>query len=39
MNPKGKPPRLRLLRWLRQMFFDDAATPPCRGAAVVQGGE
>src|SRR5947199_4922106 len=26
MNPKGKPPRLRLLRWLRQIFFDDAAT-------------
>src|SRR5437773_8681863 len=33
MNPKGKPPRLRLLRWLRQIFFDDAATPPCGGAA------
>src|SRR5438046_5542785 len=32
MNPKGKPPRLRLLRWLRQIFFDDAATPPCGGA-------
>src|SRR5437867_13350815 len=32
MNPKGKPPRLRLLRWLRQIFFDDAATPPCSDA-------
>src|SRR6266516_4619553 len=32
MNPKGKPPQLRLLRWLRQIFFDDAATPPCGGA-------
>src|SRR5437867_8288431 len=32
LNPKGKPPRLRLLRWLRQIFFDDAATPPCGGA-------
>src|SRR5204863_4402601 len=32
MNPKGKPPRLRLLRWLRQIFFDDAATPPCGDA-------
>src|SRR5438309_11401666 len=32
MNPKGKPPRLRLFRSLRQIFFDDAATPPCRGA-------
>src|SRR6266566_5385185 len=32
MNPKGKPPRLRLLRWLRQIFFDAAATPPCGGA-------
>src|SRR5204862_6778318 len=32
INPKGKPPRLRLLRWLRQIFFDDAATPPCGGA-------
>src|SRR5437667_12355056 len=28
MNRKRKPPRLRLLRWLRQIFFDDAATPP-----------
>src|SRR5437763_15156807 len=32
MNPKGKPPRLRLLRWLRQIFSDDAATLPCGGA-------
>src|SRR5436189_2319606 len=32
MNPKGKPPRLRLLRWLRHIFFDDAATPPCGSA-------
>src|SRR5436853_6160504 len=32
MNPKGKPPRLRLLWWLRHIFFDDAATPPCGGA-------
>src|SRR5438876_7037812 len=35
INPKGKPPRLRLLRWLRQIFFDDAATL----LAAVQGGE
>src|SRR5437773_6217510 len=39
MNPKGKQPRLLLLRWLRPIFFDDAATPPFGGAAVVQGGE
>src|SRR5207249_7875917 len=32
MNPKGKPPRLRLLRWHRQIFFDDAATHPCGSA-------
>src|SRR5437867_7200213 len=30
MNPKGKPPRLRLLRWLRQIFFDDAALRWCK---------
>jgi len=29
---KRKTTRLRLLRWLRQIFFDDAATPPCGGA-------
>src|ERR1041384_562947 len=25
---KGKPPRLRPLRWLRDIFLDDAATSP-----------
>src|SRR3989440_1525043 len=28
----GKPSRLRLLRRLRGIFFDDAATPPCLDA-------
>src|SRR5436190_1514407 len=28
----GKPPRLRLLRRLRGILFDDAATPPCLDA-------
>ena len=37
---KGKPPRLRRLRWLREIYFDDAATPPCgdarRGITLAQ---
>src|SRR5437867_13077846 len=32
---KRKTTRLRLLRWLRQIFFDDAATPPCGGACAL----
>ena len=37
---KGKPPRLRRLRWLRDIYFDDAASPPCgdarRGITLAQ---
>src|SRR5947208_3595470 len=29
MDAKGKPPRLRSLRSLLDIFLDDAATPPC----------
>src|SRR6185295_8848435 len=32
MDAKGKPPRLRPLRSLRDIFLNDAATPPCGGA-------
>src|SRR5213593_1637175 len=32
MDAKGKPPRLRPLRSLRDIFLDDAATPPCGDA-------
>src|SRR5438093_10102848 len=32
MRTKGKPPRLRQLRWLREILLDDADTPPCGDA-------
>jgi len=40
----GKPPRLRQLRWLRDIFINDPATPPsleaarCRSSTVPRRG-
>src|SRR5437016_2404714 len=35
-NPRTQPPRLRPLRWLRDIFLVSAATPPWKGGEFVE---